>query len=189
MAAVAQVEANRANAQKSTGPRTPAGKAQVAQNALKHGLFARETVIRGEDQDEFEMFRENLLSQLIPGSPLEEILGERIVDLTWHAGRKKTGRPKRRGCLPPVRLWLFLPGRPVERRTYRRPRYPVLTPFPPGGMPVRRRGDRRRTRRPKRTQFRRKFQDEAPRVKLANAAFSHLVSVATLLDRGGAHAF
>ncbi len=87
MATEAQVEANRANAQKSTGPRTPEGKETASQNALKHGLFARETVIRGEDEDEFEMFRLQLLQQLTPDSPLEEVLGERVVDLSWRLKR------------------------------------------------------------------------------------------------------
>jgi hypothetical protein len=45
MATEAQIEANRANAQKSTGPRTPEGKEKAAQNALKHGLLAREAVV------------------------------------------------------------------------------------------------------------------------------------------------
>jgi hypothetical protein len=81
MATEAQIEANRANAQKSTGPRTPEGKEKAAQNSLKHGLFTRETVIRGEDEAEFAEYRENLLSQLIPGTPLEETLAERVVDL------------------------------------------------------------------------------------------------------------
>ncbi len=87
MATEAQVEANRANAQKSTGPRTPEGRETASQNALKHGLFARETVIRGEDEDEFEMFRLQLLQQLTPDSPLEEVLGERVVDLSWRLKR------------------------------------------------------------------------------------------------------
>ena len=53
MSTPAQIQANRQNAQKSTGPRTPQGKAVVAQNALKHGLLARQAVIVGEDQGQF----------------------------------------------------------------------------------------------------------------------------------------
>ncbi len=87
MATAAQVEANRANAEKSTGPRTPEGKERASQNALKHGLFAREAVLRGEDEDEFEMHRERLLAQLNPVGPLEEILAARVVDLSWRLQR------------------------------------------------------------------------------------------------------
>ena len=46
MASQAQVEANRANAAKSTGPRTSEGKAAVSQNAVKHGLLAEQVVIK-----------------------------------------------------------------------------------------------------------------------------------------------
>ena len=52
MTSAAQMDANRSNAQKSTGPRTPEGKETASQNALKHGLFAREGAIRGEDEDD-----------------------------------------------------------------------------------------------------------------------------------------
>ncbi len=87
MATEAQVRANRLNARKSAGPRTPEGKAKAAQNSLKHGLFAREGVIRGEDREEFEMHREMLLEQLDPVGPLEAILAARVVDLTWRLRR------------------------------------------------------------------------------------------------------
>jgi hypothetical protein len=90
MATEAQIEANRANAQKSTGPRTPEGKAIVAQNAITHGLLARAGVIPGEQEHEFQAHREGLLQQLRPGAPLEEDLAERIVDLSWRL--KRAGR-------------------------------------------------------------------------------------------------
>ena len=41
MATAAQIEANRLNAQKSTGPRTDRGKARAKLNAIKHGMTAR----------------------------------------------------------------------------------------------------------------------------------------------------
>jgi hypothetical protein len=49
MATPAQIAANRANAQKSTGPRTAEGKAASRLNALKHGLDAESLIIPGED--------------------------------------------------------------------------------------------------------------------------------------------
>jgi hypothetical protein len=87
MATEAQIEANRINAQKSTGPRTPEGKAVVSHNAITHGLLARAGVIPGEEKREFEAHREGLLQQLRPGAPLEEVLAERIVDLSWRLRR------------------------------------------------------------------------------------------------------
>ena len=87
MATEAQIEANRTNAQKSTGPRTAEGKALVSQNAITHGLLARAGVIAGEDEHEFAAHREGLLQQLRPGAPLEEDLADRIVDLTWRLKR------------------------------------------------------------------------------------------------------
>ncbi len=54
MSTEAQINANRQNAQKSTGPRTAEGKAVVSQNAVKHGLFAAEAVIRIENPADYE---------------------------------------------------------------------------------------------------------------------------------------
>ncbi len=99
MATEAQVAANRLNAQKSTGPRTAEGKAVVAQNAVKHGLLAREGVLRGEDGEEFERHREALLEQLNPAGPLEVILAARIVDLTWRLQRAAQDRNETFGAL------------------------------------------------------------------------------------------
>jgi hypothetical protein len=99
MATEAQIQANRLNAQKSTGPRTPEGKAIAAQNALTHGLFAREGVIRGEDREEFEMHRETLLEQLDPVGPLEGILAARVVDLTWRLRRAAQDESEAFGAL------------------------------------------------------------------------------------------
>jgi hypothetical protein len=87
MATEAQIEANRLNAQKSTGPRTPEGKGIVSQNAITHGLLARAGVVPGEQEHEFAAHREGLRKQLRPGAPLEEVLADRIVDLSWRLKR------------------------------------------------------------------------------------------------------
>jgi hypothetical protein len=87
MATAAQVRANRANAQKSRGPRTPAGKEKASQNALRHGLLAREAVIPGEDPEEFELYRARMLEELAPAGPVETMLAERVVGLSWRLRR------------------------------------------------------------------------------------------------------
>ena len=87
MATKAQIKANRENAEKSTGPRTAEGKAAVAQNALKHGLFGRMAVINGEDQGQFDFYRDTLLGELSPVGAMECILAERIVSVSWRVRR------------------------------------------------------------------------------------------------------
>ena len=90
MSTEAQNHANRLNAQKSTGPRTSEGKAAISQNAVKHGLLARQTVISSESQADFDLYREQMLAELAPVSPMESMLAERIVSLSWRL--KRTGR-------------------------------------------------------------------------------------------------
>jgi hypothetical protein len=87
MATENQVNANRKNALKSTGPRTEEGKDASSQNAVKHGLRAKKDVIRTENQDEFIIFRDNMLADLSPDGAMEEMLAERIVSLSWRLKR------------------------------------------------------------------------------------------------------
>jgi len=90
MANEAQILANRHNAQKSTGPRTPEGKAVVSQNAAKHGLTAAHAVISSESQTDFELYRDRILIELAPDTPMQSMLAERIVSLSWRL--KRAGR-------------------------------------------------------------------------------------------------
>jgi hypothetical protein len=83
----AQMQANRLNAQKSTGPRTAEGKERASQNAVRHGLLAREAVIQGEDPGEFELYRARMLEELVPAGQVEAILAERVVGLSWRLRR------------------------------------------------------------------------------------------------------
>jgi len=85
-----QIIANRRNAQKSTGPHTREGKAVVSQNAVKHGLTAAQDVISLESQAEFDNYRDRMLTELAPVSPIESMLAERVVSLSWRL--KRVGR-------------------------------------------------------------------------------------------------
>jgi len=88
MSTEAQIIANRHNAQRSTGPRTRKGKSAISQNAVKHGLLARQAVISSENQDEFDLYRNWMLAELAPAGPMESMLAERIVSLSWRLKRR-----------------------------------------------------------------------------------------------------
>ena len=87
MSSESQILANRLNAQKSTGPRSSQGKAAVSQNAVKHGLLAEHDVISSESRADFDLYREQMLDELAPVSPMESMLAERIVTLSWRLKR------------------------------------------------------------------------------------------------------
>ncbi|MHA2046346.1 MAG: hypothetical protein ACYSWZ_02580 [Planctomycetota bacterium] len=87
MATEAKIIANRRNAQKSTGPRTREGKAAASKNSVKHGLLAHQTIISSEKQADFRIERDRILSDLVPESPMESMLAERIVILSWRLKR------------------------------------------------------------------------------------------------------
>jgi hypothetical protein len=82
-----QIAANRLNAKRSTGPRTLAGKAKVSVNAMKHGLTGRDVVLPGENAEDFDTFRSDLVTSLNPQSVLESLLAEKIVADGWRLRR------------------------------------------------------------------------------------------------------
>ncbi len=82
-----QIEANRRNSRRSTGPRTRAGKAESKKNAMKHGLLAEEVVVLGEDPVEFSGVFENLVNEFQPQGPLERQLVERVTACMWRLRR------------------------------------------------------------------------------------------------------
>ena len=90
MSSVAQVEANRLNAQKSTGPRTPEGKARVAANAIRHGLLCEKAFIDGEDFALFEEHCRSMKESLAPVGAIEEELADRVAAQSWRL-RRATG--------------------------------------------------------------------------------------------------
>lgn len=90
---------NRANAQHSTGPRTPEGKDRSRRNALSHGLYARTLAAAGEalgeDREAFEALHRTLIADYDPQGVVEKRLVERLAflcsrleRLSVHARRK-----------------------------------------------------------------------------------------------------
>src|SRR5690348_8184583 len=83
MATEAQIAANRRNSQKSTGPRTDAGKAASSQNATKHGLYAETLVIDDEDADAFQSLQQAWFDDCRPQGQREIALVQELVRCDW----------------------------------------------------------------------------------------------------------
>jgi hypothetical protein len=84
---IAQISANRTNAQKSTGAITQAGKAKVAQNAITHGLFSKQLILADENPLEYQLLLEQLQQELSPVGILEQSLVERVAISLWKQKR------------------------------------------------------------------------------------------------------
>src|SRR6185503_15855280 len=90
-ASPAQIDANRRNARKSTGPQTPEGRAASKMNALKHGILSRQVLVNGhnlkENDREFMTLHKRFWMELNPVGPLEEMLVDQIVTTHWRRRR------------------------------------------------------------------------------------------------------
>lgn len=87
MASKRQLEANRANARRSSGPRTPNGKASSSSNALKHGLTARFELMADENPAEFDALRDGLEADFQPYSTVEHELVNDLAGQFWRLRR------------------------------------------------------------------------------------------------------
>jgi hypothetical protein len=83
MSSPAQIAANRANAQKSTGPRTVEGKETSKYNGLRHGLASPITVLPFENQDEYDSLYASFSEEHSPVGPTEQALVKQIADAQW----------------------------------------------------------------------------------------------------------
>src|SRR4051812_3307922 len=84
----ARIIANRKNAEKSSGPKTPEGKAASRLNGLKHGLRAQLPLAIGdEDPEALERRRVTWASELGPGTEVERYLVEAAVTASWALDR------------------------------------------------------------------------------------------------------
>jgi hypothetical protein len=82
-----KADANRRNALKSTGPKTPEGKAAVRLNAVKHGLLSRGIVLPGEDETALKELGERLQDEWQPVGVMEGLLVEQIIAAVWRLRR------------------------------------------------------------------------------------------------------
>ncbi len=83
-----QLQANRTNALVSTGPTTAAGKAIVATNAVKLGVYSTSPVVKGlETAPQWEEYRDGILAALAPVGALELALAERVAGCLWRLRR------------------------------------------------------------------------------------------------------
>jgi hypothetical protein len=82
-----RTESNCQNAQRSTGPRSEAGKARSAKNALRHGLRSLLPVLPGECPEDWQAHRAGIVQSLAPVGPLESELAERVALCLWRMRR------------------------------------------------------------------------------------------------------
>jgi hypothetical protein len=87
MATEAQIRANRANALKSTGPRSVEGKAVSRFNALKHGLDAASVVLPGENPAAYEFMVAPYDEELQPQTPTERFHVDSMIQANWQKQR------------------------------------------------------------------------------------------------------
>jgi hypothetical protein len=78
---------NRANAQKSTGPRTDAGKQRCKLNALRHGLTGHTVVLPTEDHAAYQRHTRGLFDHFHPAGALEQQLVQTLADTSWRLNR------------------------------------------------------------------------------------------------------
>src|SRR5688572_4252976 len=89
MASQPQIDANRRNAQKSTGPITDAGKNTAKWNAMKHGMAAQASLLPHEDANAYDELHQSLLDEHRPGTGVELTLIDTIAAAYWRLLRAR----------------------------------------------------------------------------------------------------
>ena len=90
MSTLKQVQANRLNALKSTGPKTSQGKERSRCNAIRHGLSAETVIVGLEDAHDYEAFEANVIADYDAQSAVERELVLRLASVLWRL-RRATG--------------------------------------------------------------------------------------------------
>jgi len=79
--------ANRANAKKSTGPKTNTGKSIASQNAIKHGILSQRVIVGSESQEDFNNLAQDLFEVYAPRDQMKRELVDRIIYALWKQRR------------------------------------------------------------------------------------------------------
>ena len=87
MTSFRQIEANRRNALKSTGPTTDAGKQRSRRNAIRHGLTAETVITTLEDEEDYKAFELSVTSGFDAPTAVERELVLRLASLLWRLRR------------------------------------------------------------------------------------------------------
>jgi hypothetical protein len=90
MTSLRQIEANRRNARKSTGPITEEGKRRSRCNAVRHGLTAETVVSAQEDAEDYKAFEAAIIADYDAQSAVERELVLRLASLLWRLRRAAT---------------------------------------------------------------------------------------------------
>jgi hypothetical protein len=83
----ARLTSNAANAQHSTGPRTPEGQARSSQNARTHGLTARDLIIAADEREEFNELLNDYQTDVKPKGAIQQTLFDELVAAAWNLRR------------------------------------------------------------------------------------------------------
>ena len=87
MSTDAQIKANQANAAKSTGPTTEAGRVASSQNHLINGLYTRRDFVKPEERGVYKEFCDTLTAELAPFTLFEETHVSEIIAAAWRLRR------------------------------------------------------------------------------------------------------
>jgi hypothetical protein len=87
MTSLRQIESNRRNSQRSTGPKTQSGKARSSQNAVRHGLTAETVIGPLEDPADYRAFEQAVTTAYDAETAVERELVLRLASLLWRLRR------------------------------------------------------------------------------------------------------
>ena len=80
-------EINRANSQKSTGPKTTRGKQLTCMNAFKHGLTGQKLILQPDELEAYDRLTNSLLAETEPKTALEHQIAQKLIDSHFRLNR------------------------------------------------------------------------------------------------------